>query len=468
LAGFTDGTWISIVEKTPSLLSLTDGTRASILALKSDPQAQLEGTRVLTEDNARALANNNIPVTEGSLYSAHFLGPTGATKLYQASDDQSAKELLPDAARTNPSIITDTTTVGDLKNWADRKMSSVSSEKANDLMASLSGAVGSIGSAIGSAVSDLTSSALQAPATFANTLESALNSFTSAKNVPTPTPVDRTLASTSYVEAGSDIPASRTYTVDTMPKGSAQYASLLRPDVVSDVVPQDTVETGNERDNEFLRDYNLSRPDLFQDSSKSAVKAATENPQTFGDWLDSIFGTKDQVAKLEDQGRTALFPDSQPTDEDGNPISVKEWYASQYANGDVSKVKSRIVDFGQGPVVDYYVKGLDEVLGDIITGPFKAVGSLFGGSTAAPSEESGIKSIPVEGRGEGRGSSDRIVQAQAPAPVTPAPTIPLHPYLLQSFRQHIPPAWIFVAAGMLVIPWWNMVMFPQDIPFPIA
>jgi hypothetical protein len=46
---------------------------------------------------------------------------------------------------------------------------------------------------------------------------------------------------------------------------------------------------------------------------------------------------------------------------------------------DPSELKSRIVFQDGQQKVDYYTKGLDQVLGEMISGPFNAIGSLFGG-----------------------------------------------------------------------------------------
>lgn len=111
---------------------------------------------------------------------------------------------------------------------------------------------------------------------------------------------------------------------------------------------------------------------------EEVAKAAAQNPQSFGQWLDGIFGTQDRINELEAQGRYAAMD--------------KQQYADQFTGGDVSKVQSRIVDFGRGPVVDYYAKGLGEAIGEGFMAPFKAIGNAFGGSTAA-TENAGIKSL---------------------------------------------------------------------------
>lgn len=86
--------------------------------------------------------------------------------------------------------------------------------------------------------------------------------------------------------------------------------------------------------------------------------------------LDQLFGgpeaLQNRISGLEAEGRYAGLD--------------KQAYADEFAGGDVSKVKSRIVDFGQGPVVDYYVKDLGDVAGEAISGLLGGIGNLFGGS----------------------------------------------------------------------------------------
>jgi len=112
---------------------------------------------------------------------------------------------------------------------------------------------------------------------------------------------------------------------------------------------------------------------------QTAAQAASSSPQNFGDWLSGLFDTSARVKQLESQGRTSTYPGEDASD-------VKQWYADQFTGGDVNKVQSRIVDFGQGPVVDYYAKDLGTALMEGFTSPFKAVGDMFSGK--------GIESLP--------------------------------------------------------------------------
>ena len=99
-----------------------------------------------------------------------------------------------------------------------------------------------------------------------------------------------------------------------------------------------------------------------------------EKPAGF---FDQIFGgpqaLNQRIADLEAAGMTSTYPDQ-------SAAYAKQAYANDFAGGDISKVKSRIVDFGQGPVVDYYVKDLGDVAGEAISGLLGGIGNLFGGS----------------------------------------------------------------------------------------
>ena len=112
--------------------------------------------------------------------------------------------------------------------------------------------------------------------------------------------------------------------------------------------------------------------DAYQPTSGFAAPSGGEQvakPAQQAGLLDQIFGGPDamqnRISALEAEGRYAGLD--------------KQTYATQFAGGDVSKVRSRITDFGQGPVVDYYVKDLGDVAGEAIGGLFGGIGNLFKG-----------------------------------------------------------------------------------------
>lgn len=195
---------------------------------------------------------------------------------------------------------------------------------------------------VGQTTADLAKAALSAPATFADTLESLLVTPAQAKEAPFPAPVTR-----SFKEAGSPADVFR---------GSMAAAPLGPNDGFA--VPG---------------------------GQQTAAQAASSSPQTFGDWLGSLFDTSGRIKELEAQGRTSTYPTfgNNNPDADWTAADAKQWYADQYTGGDVSKVKSRIVDFGQGPVVDYYAKDLGEkIFGDLGQG----IASLFGGKSESSND----------------------------------------------------------------------------------
>jgi hypothetical protein len=123
---------------------------------------------------------------------------------------------------------------------------------------------------------------------------------------------------------------------------------------------------------------------------------------------------------------------------------------------DPSELKSRIVTQDGQQKVDYYTKGLDQVLSEMVSGPFNAISNLFGGGnydlkngySITPSGDvikTPVSTAPVGGgggndRGNDRGSAMQAqiatpVQAAAVTPpVTPAPTTPLTTFS----RKYIP------------------------------
>ena len=122
LGQFINSTWLSTVKKhAPELM---DGrTEEEVLALRTDPRVSIEMTTRHMEDNKNYLERHGITVTDGSLYMAHFAGVGRARQVYAASDDTPAEEVFSAAAvRANRSILQGKT-IGEVKAWAERKMS---------------------------------------------------------------------------------------------------------------------------------------------------------------------------------------------------------------------------------------------------------------------------------------------------------------------------------------------------------
>jgi hypothetical protein len=129
---FTDSTWLGVVQQHGAQYGLgnyaseittnADGTLSvsnaadlqKILALRTDPQIAASMAGELAKDNKASLQSSvggQIGGTE--LYLAHFLGAGGAAKFleaYRQNPNQAASSVLPDAAASNPSIFTDSST----------------------------------------------------------------------------------------------------------------------------------------------------------------------------------------------------------------------------------------------------------------------------------------------------------------------------------------------------------------------
>lgn len=123
---FVDQTWLSMIdqhgskygldtyadaiEKTPAgRYKVTNpALKAEILALRHDPEISSLMAGELARENRASLERHlGRPVSDGEVYSAHFLGTNGAVRLLSAAKTDpkaSAADLLPYAAKANPTI----------------------------------------------------------------------------------------------------------------------------------------------------------------------------------------------------------------------------------------------------------------------------------------------------------------------------------------------------------------------------
>lgn len=93
--------------------------KQQVLNLRKNPSLNIEMLARLTEENARAVGTTN----GGDLYLAHFLGPADAKDLFRADDDTPVSKLVSQAViRANRSIM-EGKTAGQVRAWAQRKMS---------------------------------------------------------------------------------------------------------------------------------------------------------------------------------------------------------------------------------------------------------------------------------------------------------------------------------------------------------
>lgn len=110
--GFTDPTWERLVRNYPSA--------GLNIAGKNDPAQQERAIRLLTAENERALMAAGIPVTNASLYAAHFLGAGVADDVLKAPDGAAVAGLVPrEYLKANPFLAD--MSVGEFKAWAAKK-----------------------------------------------------------------------------------------------------------------------------------------------------------------------------------------------------------------------------------------------------------------------------------------------------------------------------------------------------------
>jgi hypothetical protein len=96
---FISDTWNTMLRKHGSKYDIPPGTSPT------DPRANaLMGAEYLKENSDAIKGSVDRPLTPTDLYLAHFLGAGGAKKLLSADPSANAVELMPGAAKANPSI----------------------------------------------------------------------------------------------------------------------------------------------------------------------------------------------------------------------------------------------------------------------------------------------------------------------------------------------------------------------------
>jgi hypothetical protein len=110
---FTSGTWKSMMRKHPELGLTADG--------RTDPAQQKRAMEKFTQGNLASLKKAGLPVTNGTLYLAHFAGDGGAKALLRADARTPVEQVLgPKAVAANPFL--KGKTAGWTIKWAERKM----------------------------------------------------------------------------------------------------------------------------------------------------------------------------------------------------------------------------------------------------------------------------------------------------------------------------------------------------------
>jgi len=348
LGQFIDKTWMGMIRKyRPDLL--TGRTEAEVLSLKTDPALSVEMTKNYVRENSEGLTNAGFPVNEGTLYLSHFLGLGGAINMLNAAADTPASVVAGGGAATaNPTVLGGGKTAADVLKWADLKMGGTTSFDIANLTsttpAQVAGGSGNYMSGVSTA-----------PSTQSADAGSNFDYFYGTPVKPV-----------QYAEGNTG-----TRTDSTVDSGEAER-----------LPPSSTLYADDDSNFDY---FYGTRPDTSSEAEKpsdpanvagGSGKYMSNAPEAEKPWYDkligdfnSLFDSTSQITALEDQGKLA-----------GG--LTKQEYANKFAGGDLSKVQSRIVDYGQGPQVDYYSKSLGDKFGEAVSDLGKGITSLFGGETS--------------------------------------------------------------------------------------
>lgn len=92
LGQFTEGTWLPLIKKhRPDLSSNSD---SDLLAMRNDPTLNSQMIDAYAQENTPKLQASGVPVNDGSLYGAHWFGPDGFSKIYNADPSTPIEEVI--------------------------------------------------------------------------------------------------------------------------------------------------------------------------------------------------------------------------------------------------------------------------------------------------------------------------------------------------------------------------------------
>jgi hypothetical protein len=107
---FTNETWLNVLDRYGAKHGVkTEGqSRSDLLELREDPGLSARMAGELAGENAKILQRKlGRPATSAELYTAHFMGPSDATRLIEAARANkpgSAAEMFPRAALANANV----------------------------------------------------------------------------------------------------------------------------------------------------------------------------------------------------------------------------------------------------------------------------------------------------------------------------------------------------------------------------
>ncbi|SFA51961.1 Peptidase family M23 [Paracoccus halophilus] len=121
LGQFIESTWLRMMRSyRPDLVA--GMTRRELLDLRLDPEMSRRMVRRLAQENEAYLRARGHSISAGRLYLAHFLGPAGADLALRADPGQQVHEVM-GAAVVSANPFLRGWSIGQLQNWAERRMS---------------------------------------------------------------------------------------------------------------------------------------------------------------------------------------------------------------------------------------------------------------------------------------------------------------------------------------------------------
>ncbi|WP_310532508.1 hypothetical protein [Novosphingobium sp.] len=117
---FLKSTWLGSYKQT---FGSTGESDAAILAKRADGAVQDKVMQTFTAGNVRALRAAQVPVDDGTVYLAHFLGSRDAVRVLRAAGDTPVHELVSAASiRANRTVFARAGSASELVSWARGKM----------------------------------------------------------------------------------------------------------------------------------------------------------------------------------------------------------------------------------------------------------------------------------------------------------------------------------------------------------
>ncbi len=117
---FISSTWMNMMKQyRPDLVA--GKSAAEVLALRNDPQLSREMTGHYANENAQFLKNQGVPVTDGNVYLAHFLGPRGAAQVLKSDPSASVQSVVGEGV-VNANPFLKGKSAAEVIQWANAKM----------------------------------------------------------------------------------------------------------------------------------------------------------------------------------------------------------------------------------------------------------------------------------------------------------------------------------------------------------